>query len=134
MSFPYMGIKHVKYYAADVSPEDMLFIQSYFDKMGIDGETFAMDLTDSGDFPEVDVCFMFKLLDTLETIKRGISEELVKSIKANWIVASFPTKTLGGKKTISKNRLVWFKKIISAYEYEMFEVENEIFYVINKRI
>ncbi len=128
-SYPYIG-KKVKYIAAELSEADAKFVQRYFDKFKIDGEAFAVDLTRLPELPEVAVCFMFKLLDTLESLKRDVSKELLKKVKAKWLVVSFSTKSIGGRKTISKKRLVWFEKLIKGKKYETFEIENEFFYVV----
>ena len=72
---------------------------------------------------------MFKTLDSLETLRKGITKDILKKIKSKVIIISFPTRTLSGK-MLSKKRLVWFNKMLS--DYSIFEIENEIFYIINK--
>jgi 16S rRNA (guanine(1405)-N(7))-methyltransferase len=132
LSLPYMELKDVKYIASELTSEDVDFLKRYFKKVGVEGEAFEMDLTKAEKMPSVDVCFMFKLLDTLETLKKDISRELVENVKCKWLVVSFPTKTIGGRKQISKNRLGWFEKIIKGRRFEVIEIENELFYIIKK--
>lgn len=130
-SYPWMKI-NVKYVAVEAAEEDVKFIQSYFDSFGINGKALKLDLSNVNVLPKADVCFLFKMLDTLEGIRRGISGELIEKIDSRFIVASFPTKSLGAKKEIRAGRLGWFEKIIEAYEYTIFEIENEKFYIIRK--
>ncbi|MFH1455816.1 MAG: hypothetical protein ABIF40_02615 [archaeon] len=130
ISYPYMNKRNLKYYATELTEDDAKLLNKYFSKLKIKGEAFALDLTIIPMLPKADVCFMFKLLDTLETIKKNVSKELVHSLNVKWLVVSFPTRTLGGKNKISKNRLSWFKQIIKDYKYEEFEVFNEVFFIV----
>ncbi|MBU1103950.1 MAG: hypothetical protein KJ600_05325 [Nanoarchaeota archaeon] len=129
LSYPYMRLK-TEYYATELTEEDSKFIQSYFDKLKIKGKAYSLDLTRINTLPPADVCFLFKLLDTLETLKRDITKTIFEQLQTKWVVASFPLKTIGGRKNISKRRLVWFEKIIKDCKYETFEIPNEVFYVI----
>ncbi|RME55070.1 hypothetical protein D6777_01830 [Candidatus Woesearchaeota archaeon] len=132
LSIPFMDFKVGTYYAVEVAEDDVEFINAYFKKFNIKGHAFVKDLTYVDNLPEVDVCFMFKLLDTLESLKKDVTKELISKVKAKWLVVSFATKSLGGRKVISKKRTSWFKKIIKAYEYDTFEVDNEYFFVVRK--
>lgn len=136
-SYPWLGCEP-SYYASDISPEDTRFIEEYFEKMDIDGEATPANLNnvDKEDilavFPHVDVCFLFKVLDSVVT-KPSSSEKLVEAIDSDWIVASFSTVTLSGKPMTKKRRL-WIEKMSErlGYQVQMFETQNEIFYVIRK--
>ncbi|HII15703.1 MAG TPA: hypothetical protein HA362_05305 [Nanoarchaeota archaeon] len=129
-SIPFMHIPNLTYYAAELAKADAEFIQEYFTKAGVRGSTFQMDLTEAGKFPAADVCFMFKVIDTLEAIQWDITAELLARLRAKWIVASFAKKSLGGRKTIKPEKRQWFERLIEKREYKTVEVENEIFYVI----
>ena len=130
LSLPYMDLTDTTYYASELTEEDTKFIQEYLDCVHVKGKSFQMDLTRIDKLPTVDVCFMFKLLDTLETLKWDVTKTILERIDAKWIVASFPLKTLGGKKSINKKRLTWFERAIEGHKYETFEIPNEIFYII----
>lgn len=134
LSYPLLGFK-VKYTAYELSEKDALFIQEYFDLMKIDGKTLHGDITKDSEInrlPQADVCFLFKAIDTLESIKWNVTSELIGKLKCKWIVASFPLKSLGGRKNISEKRLSWFVKIISGLEYKRFNVGNEVFFIVRK--
>lgn len=129
-SIPFMGFK-TGYYAGELVRADVDFLQEYFTKFGIDGKAFQVDLTKIGDdLPHADVCFMFKILDTLETLSWDITASLLEKVKARYIVASFSTKSLGGRKVIKERG--WFERLLERYVYEKFEIPNEVFYVIKK--
>lgn len=126
-SIPFMGFIP-EYYAAELVKEDAHFIQAYFDRFKIRGKAFQVDLTEIKELPKADVCFLFKMLDTLETLKWDITAELLAKVKTKWVIVSFSTKSLGGRKVIKERK--WFEKLIKNYSYEKFEIPNEAFYVI----
>lgn len=135
LSFPWMGLKKVKYFAYELTDEDCKFIQDYFNiikPFGLDGRAFAFDLIRVSKLPEVDVCFLFKVLDSLEDLERDYSEKILVKIPAKFIVVSFPTMSIGGRNPIRQRG--WFFRMMRnlGFSAETFEIENEIFYVIRK--
>jgi len=136
LSFPWMRLDEVTYYAYELSPDDASFIQSYFDIMkkysGLRGRAFSADLLKAPMLPSCDVCFLFKALDSLESLRKGISLDLITLIDAKFIVVSFPTRSISGKKRLKER--FWFLKIVDdlGYSYKTIELENEIFYVVVK--
>lgn len=135
LSFPWMGLKKVKYFAYELTKEDCNFIQAYFDLMkpfGLEGKTFALDLMKVDKLPKVDVCFLFKALDSLEDLERNYSEKLLAKIPARFIVVSFPTMSIGGRNPIRQRG--WFFRMMRnlGLSAETFEFENEVFYVVKK--
>lgn len=136
LSFPWMGLKKVKYFASELTEEGSRFIQSYFDIMkpfGLDGKAFAMDLMKLKQLPKTDVCFLFKVLDSLEDLEQDYSKELLKKIPSKYIVVSFPTMSIGGKNPIRQRG--WFLRMMRELDFsaESFEIENEVFYIIKNR-
>ena len=130
-SLPFMKFMPDMYYAVDLKKSDIELINEYFRKVKIKGKARVMDLTKEDIvLPQVNVCFMFKLLDSLESVKFNVTKTLFKKIKAGWIVVSFATTSLGGKKRIKERG--WFEKYITNLEYEKFSVPNEVFYIIKK--
>ncbi len=134
LSYPFMNIK-AKYFAYELSKDDALFLQKYFDKMRISGETLFGDITKSEEMerlPQADICFLFKAIDTLESIRWNVTGELFSKLKCKWIVASFPLRTLGKGKLISEKRLSWFLKLINGMKYERIIIGDEVFFILRK--
>lgn len=133
-SYPFMGLGRVDYIATELTERDCNFIKEYFSTMkdcsGLNGRVIKVDLLVTKRFPKTDICFLFKVLDSLERLKKNASHELLKKIKSELIIVSFPTKTLSGKK-LDKKRLAWFNKL--ARDFETFETGNEIFYIIKPK-
>ncbi|MBI2667578.1 hypothetical protein HYX17_02295 [Candidatus Woesearchaeota archaeon] len=132
ISFPWMNLDKVDYIATELNDNDVKFLNKYFSlmrKFRLNGKAINMNLLKIKKLPKTDICFIFKTLDSLETLKRGATKDILSKIKSKIIVISFPTKTLSGK-NLSKRRLAWFNRLIS--DYSTFEIENEIFYIVNK--
>ncbi|MBI2151512.1 hypothetical protein HYU21_02175 [Candidatus Woesearchaeota archaeon] len=61
------------------------------------------------------------------------SELVIKSLSVKWIVVSFPTLTMSGKK-MNFPRHKWIELMCQrlGYMFNLIEFENELFYVIKK--
>ena len=83
--------------------------------------------------PEVDIIFLFKVLESLEYFKRNVSKEIIQKLKTKYIIVSFDKKSLSGKEIRKKGRS-WFRRILSELNlsYEVFDYGDEIFFVIKK--
>jgi len=138
-AYSYLGCTP-KYLAVDINKEDAEFIQEYFDLEKIDGKSIVLDLTEKDNLKIVedesrdsDICFMFKLLDSLESKRKGSSQDLFDNTNFKLIVVSFPLKTISGKSEI-KGKRKWFDKIKGnkKYKVEEFTLENEIYYLLKR--
>lgn len=128
-----------EYIAIDLNPLDMSFIKKYFEKFDIKGYSVNYDVSEL-EFLNykyidgIDLVFLFKALDSVETSKRNVSKELLLKIPCSKIVISFPLKSLISKKNIKSEKRNWLIKYIEnmSWTYQTFEIENEIFYLITK--
>ena len=116
----------------------MNFANDFFAKNKISGKAEIMNLREIKNkklaLPKSGICFMFKLLDSIEMEKgHRLAEKLIKSVSCSWIAASFSTKTLSGKRMRHPYR-GWIEQLCRrlGYFYEIIEFENEIFYLIRK--
>ncbi|MDD5649526.1 MAG: hypothetical protein PHF86_03800 [Candidatus Nanoarchaeia archaeon] len=135
MSYEYLGCKPY-YYASDVSHYDLKQVNQFFKLNKIKGKTFSFNMIDESykSLPTVNVCFLFKVLESLEYIEKNISERIMKDIKADWIVVSFAKKQIGGAK-IRKAGRSWFRKILAKLKlyYVVQDIGDEIFFIIRKK-
>ncbi|MDD5177773.1 MAG: hypothetical protein PHT54_00615 [Candidatus Nanoarchaeia archaeon] len=133
VSIPFMNLKEINYIAVELNKEDIRFLKEYFSIIepvyNIHSEVLQKNLIENNNFPESDICFIFKALDNLETLKIGISRRLLKSISTKYFVISFPTKTLY-RKNLNVKRLAWFNKLVK--HPIKFKTKNEIFYIVKK--
>jgi 16S rRNA (guanine(1405)-N(7))-methyltransferase len=135
VSYPYMKIK-AKYYASELNKKDCVFLQKYFKIMKIKGNAFALDLKKPNllkKLKPVDVCFLFKVLDTIEKKGHKLAEEIITKVKSKWIVISFATQKLGGRPMKHAYR-GWLERLLErlGYKYKIIKEKNEIFYITKK--
>jgi len=122
--------KDIFYYSIELTNFDCELIKKYFYKNNIKGEVIKANLIFERNFPKADVCFMFKILDFFD---HKISEELIKCVNCKFIVASFATETVRGRK-MNYPRRGWFEVMLKRLQlkFNKFEFKNEIFYIISK--
>jgi len=134
LTYPFMDIT-AKYYANEFSQKDVDFINRFFSVYNIDGKADKIDLITEYEklkSYDVTVCFLFKVLDSLERVKKYISYKILENINAEFIIVSFPLKTVTGK-AMRLNERNWFEKVCTRLnkKYETFSFKNEIFYVLS---
>lgn len=138
-SYSFLNCKP-KYVATDISTEDMLFVNKYFKIKNISGKAFQADLTKSEDILKVaketsrfDICLCFKLLDSLESKRKGTSRELLSKLNCKYVVVSFSKKTISGRHTISGKRL-WFTRILEerGFKAKQIKIGNEEYLLLHK--
>ena len=114
-------------------------MNEFFTKKGISGKAHAVDALDEAQIELIaqekpEVIFMFKLLNTLETIERHSTKKLFAALAehTSWIVVSFATISLGGGKFISPSKFAWFENYLekNGWTAEIVEIPNEKFYII----
>lgn len=138
--FAYFKIgKDVEYIASDIGQENLDFIKKFFEKKKIKGTVVFADLTENEDVEKIsklskdcDICFMFKLLDSLEATKRKTSQKLLDKINSKYIVVSFAKGSISGRNKITSERK-WFKRIIEKkYEINKIEIGFEEYFILKK--
>ncbi len=132
LAWIYFKTHTLTYTATELTLDDVNFLNHYFSimkKYGITGKAYQANLLTIKEFPESEVCFLFKVLDNLESLKRNSTRDLLAKISAKTLIVSFPKVSISGKR-VSTKRLSWFNRI--AKKYETFETRNEIFYIIQR--
>lgn len=138
-SYHFMKLKELEYHAYDISSEEIEFIKKYFTILekkngSFKGKAEVKDIIHDI-LPKVDICFLLKMTDVLDRGKgHKTTENLLEKIPARYIIISFATRTMSGKKMTAPRRN-WVEWLChrKEYAYEIIEFPNEIFYVINKQ-
>ena len=144
-SLPWMGfseqeLKELRYYASDLSVVLCRQIEAYFAKLGVHGKAIPLDLREIEEvnvltiFPHTDLCFLFKVLDLLEQRGHKLAERLIKAIDADFVIASFSTRTLSGAPMAHPYR-GWVERMSArlGWSVQLLALPGELFYIINKR-
>ncbi len=139
-AYKFIPIKPKKYLAVDLAPKDIEMLNLFFKQTSIPGEAFSFDLlSDSASKwlsnQKVDICFLFKALDSLETVTRHSSKRLLSSLHADFFVVTFSLVTIGGKVPIATQRRSWFENFCNAnnWPFESLEIPNELIYIVRPR-
>jgi hypothetical protein len=133
----YMKLDDLVYDAYDLGKEEIKAINKYFEFSRVHGKAFILDITQTNNLrklPPANIAFLFKMTDVLDKRKgHKKSEEVLQAIPAEFVVISFPTLTMSGKK-MNFPRRKWIEYLCTRlnYPFKYFSVMNEIFYVIEK--
>jgi 16S rRNA (guanine(1405)-N(7))-methyltransferase len=136
-SIPWMDLQpDTEYYACDIDTQLISVINIFFSCLSSSYRAECADILVS--IPEFagDVVFLLKTLPCLEQQEKGISERLLTSLKAKYVVISFPASTLCGKiKGMGNYYDTFALKLINTFNYNYIKLEypNELFYVISKQ-
>ncbi len=125
--------KYAYFIATELTDFDCMNIRKIFSENKINGEVIKTDLRDYNNFPDVGICFMFKLLESIETKGHKLAEHLLTSIKSDYFVASFSVYNIRGIKMNYPKR-GWFERLLKRIGYKFTKIyeKNEIFYIIRK--
>ncbi len=142
LSINFMRLRNLHYHALDINEEEVKLLNLFFQQQQknnphFSGKAEVFDITNTAKlslFPPHDLTFLLKMTDILDK-GRGhkMSELVIKSLPAAWIVVSFPTLTMSGKK-MNFPRRKWIELMCRrlSYNFSLLEFENELFYVIKK--
>tara|TARA_Y100000310_G_scaffold342902_1_gene448155 strand:+ start:565 stop:1449 length:885 start_codon:yes stop_codon:yes gene_type:complete len=141
---PFIGFRDFEYIGCDCVKEDLKLVDDYLNNMGpkfgFNGRSFFINIFAEDFLKKIskikpDVCFLFKMTDMLDYGKKTHkkTEDFLKNVNSNFVVVSFPTKTVSNKK-MSVPRRKWFELMCDRlkYSYDYFEIKNECFYIVNK--
>jgi hypothetical protein len=143
-SIVFMNIleKKCSYYAYDINVKEKQLLARFFEQAhglysSFTGKSNYLNLLEVEKIPtlpSVDVTFLFKVTDILDAGKgHKKTEDIITQLKSPFIVLSFPTKTMSGKKMTAPKRN-WVTLLCKrlGYTFEVLEYENEIVYIIGK--
>lgn len=130
LSYPYMRGFHGTYTAIELSTKDCRALQTL-----VKEAPFTITVQQGNilhdPLPAADMCFLFKILDLIDTNGHKNAEILLTKIHAKHIIASFSTTTLRNQPMRHPAR-GWIERLLDriGYSYTTLEFANEIFYII----
>lgn len=138
-SIPYMKLKQLAYHAYDLNKEEIASLNKYFKFLNksnpfFRGKAEVLDITEVKKILPADIAFLFKMTDVIDR-GRGHkkTEEVITAISAKYVIVSFPTITMSGKK-MNFPRRKWIELMCRRlnYKFEVLTFSNELFYVMQK--
>lgn len=82
------------------------------------------------------IALLFKILPLLDRQKNGAAMETLRRVNAEYLVVSFPTRTLGGRNVgMEENYSAWMESHLPENRTvaARFTTDNELFYILKER-
>ena len=142
-SLPFMlksttGLNIKAYHAFDIDINLSIVINKFFELSGLPKYAGCMDIISETPTKTADIAFLFKIIPTIETCKKGRGFEIINSLNTKFAVVSFPTKTLCGKnKGMAENYSVMFEENLNFDKFSIIGknlFDNELVYVLLNKI
>jgi len=128
-----------KYYFIDLL-EDIIEINTVILKdMGIEPYGYVLDITDlDNDIIKrhYQYVFLWKTIPILEKLDRRLPYSLLSNIDFDYLIVSFPQKSLGKMRSIGRFWRYWIRRVAKNLNYEIireFDIPYEFFVVIRKK-
>lgn len=145
-SIPWMyapqQIAKLRYYAYDINEDEIAVLGEFFEYLHSRHPDFqgkaevldALHLEELLDLPPANLCFLWKMTDVLDRGKgHRATEAVIKAVPARWVVVSFPTKTLSGKRmNVPEKKWVELLCRRLGYGVTVLKFPTEVFYVVKK--
>lgn len=119
----------------DISGAQIAMINDWANLSGVPVKCFVGDALCDNFIPDGswDIALAMKLLPVLETQRKGSARELLDKLPVPTIVATFPTRTLGGRKVgMEQHYTDWFESIVpeSLSIRDRYVFANELIYIL----
>ena len=134
----YLGARGFDVTGVDISASAVSLVNGFGASCGAPVRAVCADLLCDGGIPaeRFDVALMFKVLPLLERQRTGAAARVMNAANAAFIVASFPTRTLGGRNVgMAGHYADWMAAHLPGNRAVAgrFETENELFYLLKEK-
>ena len=131
----YFPQKPARYHSLDIDTRIADLNNRYFAYMGLPQLAGCVDIVVITPEITVDVAFLFKLLPLIDRQARGRSAQLLREIDSQYLVVTYPTKSLTGKeKGMQAFYAAAFEELIGGnlFVCAKKEIGTEMVYIIKK--
>jgi 16S rRNA (guanine(1405)-N(7))-methyltransferase len=98
LTLPWMPVADtIQYHACDIYGDMITLLNDFFAHFHVNGRAFLCDLSTEVPTTKVDLVFLFKTLPCLEQVDKSISLRLLQSISSEYVLVSFPVRSLSGR-------------------------------------
>jgi 16S rRNA (guanine(1405)-N(7))-methyltransferase len=136
LSIPNMPISDVtRYYAYDVYHDLTDFLNGFLKMIGVEGCAETRDVFQNPPAIHTDLALILYAMPCLEQIDKSAGKKILESIDANFIVVSYPVRTLGGRvKDMREFYQAQFNRLIDGKEWdtERLNFSTEMVFIIWK--
>jgi 16S rRNA (guanine(1405)-N(7))-methyltransferase len=133
---PWMPIPpDCRYLAVDVYNDLAAFLNTFMHICNFPGKAWAADVIQSPPQNEVDLALILKTIPCLEQVDKHAGARLLDSLRAQFLVVSFPAHSLGGRdKGMGIHYPAHFQELASArsWGFQRFDFPGEIAFLVQK--
>jgi 16S rRNA (guanine(1405)-N(7))-methyltransferase len=98
LAIPWMPLaEDAAYYACDMYTDMTDFLQAWMAMLPIQGQAWCSDVLQACPTQRTDMAFLLKAVPCLEQIDPAAGQHLLRDIQADYLVVSFPARSLGGR-------------------------------------
>jgi len=137
LALPWMGLPQgVRYYAYDMYVDMAEFLNRFFERVGMQAEAVACDVACAPPTRRADLALLLKTLPCLEQLDRSASARLLDGLQADYLLVSFPVRSLGGRdKRMTENYEAHFLELVAGKPWEVrrFVFSTELAFLVHKR-
>ncbi|MDO4867992.1 MAG: Rmt family 16S rRNA (guanine(1405)-N(7))-methyltransferase [Clostridia bacterium] len=131
----YLGARGIETLGVDISGQSVAAVNRFGEVYGMPVSAACADLLCPGAVPSrrFDMALLFKLLPLLERQRPGAAPEVLQAVNAEWLVVSFPTRTLGGRNVgMAAHYADWMADHLPGGRAvaDRFETENELYFIL----
>ena len=133
----YLGARGIKATGVDISGLAVDAVNRFGEVYGMPVSAVCADVLCPGAIPaeRFDLSLLLKLLPLLERQKTGAALDAMRAVNADWLVVSFPTRTLGGRNVgMAAQYSDWMGSHIPPGRTvaASFETSNELFFILGR--
>jgi 16S rRNA (guanine(1405)-N(7))-methyltransferase len=138
LAIPWMPLgPQARYYGCDMYTDMVEFLNAALPLLGVRGEITACDLAQSLPTVKADVALILKSLPCLEQLAPSLSARLLRELKCDVLLVSYPLRSLGGRaKGMLHNYEEQFWALVEGegWAVERLQFETELAFVVNKNL
>lgn len=136
LALPWMSLApNAHYYAYDIHQPMIDFLNHALALLQVNGQAQVSDVLQASPTCEVDVAFLLKALPCLEQLNKQASYQLLRELKARYVIVSFPAHSLSGQcKGMTSYYETHFRSLIAQepWEIERYEFATELVFLVTK--
>ncbi|MCC6802298.1 MAG: 16S rRNA methyltransferase [Anaerolineae bacterium] len=138
LAIPFMPLTDdAQYFACDIYTDLADFLNRAFPLLGVTGEAWASDVTQTVPPQPVDLALVVKAIPCLQQIDKSIGARLLDGLQAKHLLVSYPVHSLGGaSKGMRANYDAQFRELVAGrgWSVERFDFSTELAFLVTKEV
>lgn len=136
LTIPWMPLQtDADYYAYDIYRDMTDFLHTCLPILGVQGHVQVRDIGQFTPPEKVRLALVLKTLPCLEQVDKTMSLSLLESLQADYLLVSFPVRSLGGKnKGMTATYEAYFTELIAdkSWQVKRYEFATELAFLVKK--